>query len=175
MKVNPTRIVVSVVVAVFCLLAQVGCAAVDMGAEHVAPAPESVTGKTLQFFCEKEAVAGAMPTRDENTYMFLPPGGEGGYVVTWHKKNEETSMSATPEGEKILTAATYTRTGKNTATVVYTFEFSHGEGNISRWYTRTFELIFTSPTGGKATCTVTGKPTTIWAEKITYTGSFSLE
>ena len=113
MKVNPTRIVVSVVVAVFCLLAQVGCAAVDMGAEHVAPAPESVAGKTLQFFCEKEAVAGAMPTRDENTYMFLTPGGEGGYVVTWHKKNEETSMSATPEGEKILTAATYTRTGKN--------------------------------------------------------------
>lgn len=175
MEVNPTRIVESVMLTVFCCLKQVGYAAVDMWAEHAVLAPESVAGKTLQFFCEKEAVTGAMPARDENTYMFLTPGGEEGYVVTWHKGNDESSMSVSSDGDKVSTTSTFTRTGKNAATVVYSFDFSHGEGNVSRWYTRTFELIFTSPTGGKATCTVTGKPTTIWAEKITYTGSFSLE
>jgi hypothetical protein len=114
--------------------------------------------------------------RDENTYAFLQPDGEAAYVVSWASQNHEEGItSSSDDGSRTRIAATYNRTGKNTATVTYSFEFSHAGGNVSHWYTRTFELIFTSPTGGKATCTVTGKPTTIWADKIIYTGSFSLE
>jgi len=43
------------------------------------------------------------------------------------------------------------------------------------WYKRSYKLIFTSPTEGKATCTVTGKPTTIGAQSIHYKGTFTLK
>lgn len=139
-------------------------------------APEQVGGKTLTFRCEKEEAVNPDSYRDENTYAFLAPGGEGSYVVSWASRNNESCKTQSPDDDSSTSiTTTYKRTGKNTATVTYSFEFSHGGGNVSQWYTRTYELRFTSPTGGTATCTVTGKPTTIWADKIIYTGTFSLE
>ncbi len=139
-------------------------------------APEKVAGKTLTFYCYEEDVINPDSTRDENTYAFLQPNGEAAYVVSWQGSNNESSGTHDEESESHTSiASAYKRTGKNTATVTYDFSFSNGGGNTAHWYTRTYELIFTSPTEGKATCTVTGKPTTIWADKIIYTGSFSLE
>jgi hypothetical protein len=158
----------------FSLAAAAGDAAAMQALDSLAP--EQVGGKTLTFNCEKEEVVNADSYRDENTYAFLKPDGDAAYVVSWASQNHEEGItSLSDDGSRTRIAATYNRTGKNTATVTYSFEFSHAGGNVSHWYTRTFELIFTSPTGGKATCTVTGKPTTIWADKIIYTGSFSLE
>ena len=139
-------------------------------------APEKVAGKTLTFYCYEEDVINPDSTRDENTYAFLQPNGEAAYVVSWQGSNNESAGTHDEESESHTSiASAYKRTGKNTATVTYDFSFSHGGGNTAQWYTRTYELIFTSPTEGKATCTVTGKPTTIWADKIIYTGSFCLE
>lgn len=158
----------------FSLAAAAGDAAAMKALDSLAP--EQVGGKTLTFHCEKEETENADSHRDENTYAFLKPDGEAAYVVSWASRNNESgNTSSTDDGSSSKIATTYKRTGKNSATVTYSFEFSHEGGNISHWYTRTYELIFTSPTGGKATCTVTGKPTTIWADKIIYTGSFSLE
>ena len=158
----------------FSLAAAAGDAAAMKALDTLAP--EQVGGKTLTFHCEKEETENADSHRDENTYAFLNPDGDAAYVVSWASRNTERGKtSSTADGSSCKIATTYNRTGKNTATVTYSFEFSHEGGNISHWYTRTYELIFTSPTGGKATCTVTGKPTTIWADKIIYTGSFSLE
>ena len=138
-------------------------------------APEKVAGKTLEFFCDKEQVIKPAP-RDENTYMFLSPESEAGYVVTWDKANKEMNRTeSTDDGSYTKIATTYQRLNKNTARVTYSFEFTHDGGNISNWYVRTYELTFTAPTSGKATCTVTGKPTTIWADKIIYTGYFNLK
>lgn len=137
-------------------------------------APEQVAGKMLTFHCEKEEPVNADSFRDESTYAFLKPNDEAAYVVSWGQQNTEVNRTSDNDSRTEV-ANDYKRTGKNSATVTYSFHFSHGGGNVSNWYTRTFELIFTSPTGGKATCTVTGKPTTIWAEKIIYTGSFTLE
>lgn len=137
-------------------------------------APEQVGGKTLTFHCEKEELVNADSYRDENTYAFLKPNDEAAYVVAWAQNNTEANKTSDNDSSTEI-AIDYKRTGKNSATVTYSFSFTHGGGNISNWYTRTYELIFTSPTGGKATCTVTGKPTTIWADRIIYTGSFSLE
>lgn len=140
------------------------------------PAPELVGGKTLTFHCEKEELVNPDSYRDENTYAYLTPGGESTYVVTWASRNDEEGVTSAPDDESSTRIATsYRRTGRNTATVTYSFEFSHGGGNVSSWYTRTYHLYFTSPTGGTATCTVTGKPSTIQADKIIYTGTFSLE
>lgn len=158
----------------FSLAAAAGDAAAMKALDSLAP--EQVGGKTLTFHCEKEETVNADSHRDENTYAFLKPDGEAAYVVSWASRNNESgNTSSTDDGSSCKIATTYKRTGKNTATVTYSFEFSHEGGNVSHWYTRTYELLFTSPTGGKATCTVTGKPTTIWADKIIYTGSFSLE
>ena len=158
----------------FSLAAAAGDAAAMQALDSLAP--EQVGGKTLTFNCEKEEVVNADSYRDENTYAFLKPDGDAAYVVAWANQNNESSRTqSSDDSSSSAIAMSYERTGKNTATVTYSFEFSHEGGNVSHWYTRTFELIFTSPTGGKATCTVTGKPTTIWADKIIYTGSFSLE
>ena len=158
----------------FSLAAAAGDAAAMKALDSLAP--EQVGGKTLTFNCEKEEVVNADSYRDENTYAFLKPDGDAAYVVAWANQNNESSRTqSSDDSSSSAIAMSYERTGKNTATVTYSFEFSHAGGNVSHWYTRTFELIFTSPTGGKATCTVTGKPTTIWADKIIYTGSFSLE
>lgn len=158
----------------FSLAAAAGDAAAMKALDSLAP--EQVGGKTLTFNCEKEEVVNADSYRDENTYAFLKPNGDASYIVVWASQNNENSRTQSSDDDSSTAIAmTYERTGKNTATVTYSFEFSHDGGNISCWYTRTYELLFTSPTGGKATCTVTGKPTTIWADKIIYTGSFSLE
>lgn len=137
-------------------------------------APEQVAGKMLTFHCEKEEPVNADSFRDESTYAFLKPNDEAAYVVSWGQQNTEVNRTSDNDSRTEV-ANDYKRTGKNSATVTYSFHVSHGDGNVSNWYTRTYELIFTSPTGGKATCTVTGKPTTIRAEKIIYTGSFTLE
>ena len=126
--------------------------------------PKQVAGKTLTFSCDTEQVINPLAPRNENTYAFLKPGSEVGYIVSWQRGNNETVDSS----HSTVTIA-YKRANKNTAIVTYT------NSSSAAWYTRTYELIFTSPTGGKATCTVTGKSTTIWADKLIYTGSFSLE
>ena len=157
----------------FSLAAAAGDAAALKALDNLTP--ENVAGKTLEFFCDSEQVINPS-TRDENTYAFLTPESDAGYVVTWDKRNNETNSTGNAEdGSYTKIATTYKRTGKNTASVTYSFEFMHDGGNISNWYVRSYELIFTSPTGGKATCTVTGKPSTVWADKIIYTGYFKLK
>ena len=126
--------------------------------------PEQVAGKTLTFSCDTEQVINPLAPRNKNTYSFLKPGSEVGYIVSWQRGNNETVDSS----HSTVTIA-YKRVNKNTAIVTYT------NSSSAAWYTRTYELIFTSPTGGKATCTVTGTPSTIQAEQIIYIGSFTLE
>ena len=126
--------------------------------------PEQVAGKTLTFSCDTEQVINPLAPRNKNTYSFLKPGSEVGYIVSWQRGNNETVDSS----HSTVTIA-YKRANKNTAIVTYT------NGSSAAWHTRTYELIFTSPTGGKATCTVTGTPSTIQAEQIIYIGSFTLE
>lgn len=126
--------------------------------------PKQVAGKTLTFSCDTEQVINPLAPRNENTYAFLKPGSEVGYIVSWQRGNNETVDSS----QSTVTIA-YKRVNKNTAIVTYT------NSSSAAWYTRTYELIFTSPTGGKATCTVTGTPSTIQAEQIIYIGSFTLE
>ena len=139
-------------------------------------APEQAGGKTLTFHCEQDESVNPNPNRDENAYVFLKPNDEAGYVVSWKEKNNETTGQHSSDDDSTTeVSVSYKYTGKNSATVIYSFSFSHGGGNVSNWYVRTFELIFTSPTGGKATCTVTGHPTTIQADKLIYKGSFCLE
>ena len=139
-------------------------------------APEQAGGKTLTFHCEQEESVNPNPNRDENAYVFLKPNDETGYVVSWKEKNNETTGQHSSDDDSTTeVSVSYKYTGKNSATATYSFSFSHGGGNVSNWYVRTFELIFTSPTGGKATCTVTGNPTTIQADKLIYKGSFCLE
>ena len=158
----------------FSLAAAAGDAAAMNALDNLAP--EQVGGKTLTFHCEKEETVNPHAYRDENTYAFLKPDEDAGYVVAWNRNNNEENANCSPDGDgRTEIKAEYKRTGKNSATVTYSFNFSHGGGNVSHWYTRSYELLFTSPTGGKATCTVTGKSTTIWADKLIYTGSFSLE
>lgn len=158
----------------FSLAAAAGDAAAMKALDDLAP--EKVGGKSLSFRCVSEKAENPQPTRDENAYAFLTPGGDARYVVTWQLSNNETGGTTSQDGEDYTkTSTTYRKTSKNAATVTYSFESAHGGGNTSQWYTRTFELTFTSPTNGYATCTVTGKPSTIQADKIIYTGTFTLE
>lgn len=135
-------------------------------------APESVAGMSLSFRCSSEQVVQAVGTREEEMYQFLTPGSEEAYTVAWQGGNQG-EKTENEDGCCTEISWSYTRTSKNTARVTYSFSFSHGS-YPDMWYERSFDLTFSSPTGGTATCTVTGKPTTIWAEKIIYTGSFSL-
>lgn len=135
-------------------------------------APENVAGMSLSFRCSSEQVVQAVGTREEEMYQFLTPGSEEAYTVAWQGGNQG-EKTENEDGCCTEISWSYTRTSKNTARVTYSFSFSHGS-YPDMWYERSFDLTFSSPTGGTATCTVTGKPTTIWAEKIIYTGSFSL-
>lgn len=128
-------------------------------------APENARRKTFCFRCEAQEVIRPTEIRNAETYDFLQPDSDRNtYEISWRKRNAETV-----ETETACISSVYEKTGRDTATI--THEYNSAES----WYTRTFELQFTSPTSGSATCTVTGQPTTIWAEKIIYTGSFTLE
>lgn len=127
-------------------------------------APVNAGGKTFIFSCDYEEIVAPMEIRRDDTYDFLQPGDNDSYIVTWEKSNSETKENPTE-----CIAATYMHTGTDAATITYEFN------SMESWYTRTFELQFTSPTSGNATCIVTGQPTAIWAEKIIYTGKFRLE
>ena len=159
----------------FSLAAAAGDEAALQALDDLAPA--QVAGKSLFFFCEREQVETPAASRDERTYHFLRPGKDGHreYEVKWLLGNQESGTIAAAEGGSyIKTSTIYLKTNKNTATVIYTFEASLGSNTAVRRYTQTYELIFTDATGGYATCTVTGAPTTIWASKIIYSGYFTL-
>ncbi len=136
-------------------------------------APESVAGLQLSFSCASEQVVDSFGAREEDAYHFLTPGSDDAYTVEWERSNNGTK-SGNEDGARREFSWSYTRTSKNTARVTYSFSCSR-RGNTVSWYERSFDLIFSSPTEGNATCTVTGRPTTIWADKIIYTGFFSLK
>lgn len=159
----------------FSLAAAAGDKAALQALDDLAPA--QVAGKTLYFFCEREQVENPASTRDKNTYHFLTPDKQGAreYKVKWLLANHESGTIAAAEGGSYINTSTlYLKTNKNTATVIYTFEFSGGSHAAVRRYTQTYKLTFTNATGGYATCIVTGAPTTIWASKIIYSGYFTL-
>lgn len=136
-------------------------------------APEQVAGKTLYFFIEEKEIKNPPPSEYQNTHVFLSDGTRC-LERTWQTGNTESGNIQSAEGKGyIKTSTVYRKTDKNRATVIYTFESSRGDGSTKR-YTQTFKLVFTSPTLGYATCTITGAPTTIWASEIICKGHFSL-
>lgn len=137
-------------------------------------APQKAAGKEFLFGCDSVRIEGALPQPEK--YSFLSPEDKDVcYIAQWTQgSNTFRADHMDARGEGFCTVSTYTPTGKNTATVV-TEHRSHYSDVGSSHYRREYKLIFTSPTGGKATCTVTGKPETIGAKAIYYTGTFSLK
>lgn len=137
-------------------------------------APESANGKEFRFCCTGVRIEGALPY-PERYGILSPEDKDVYYVAQWNQGgNTQSHHNVDDEGEGFQTVHTYERTGKNTATVVTEYH-SYSIDVGSAHYHREYKLIFTSPTGGKATCVVTGDSETIGAKSIRYTGTFTLE
>lgn len=137
-------------------------------------APEQVGGMVFQFRCEESRVEAPLPHPEQ--YSILDPEDSGVYYLAqWPEDSNKFESDSRIDGiNGVRLSNTYQKINKNTATVVTEFEsVSSDSGN--GWYKRSYKLIFTSPTEGKATCTVTGKPTTIGAQSIHYKGTFTLK
>jgi|GEM_PF-1965594 len=137
-------------------------------------APEQVGGKVFQFSCNESRVEAPLPNPEQ--YNILDPEDRGVYYLAQWPSGSNTYVSDTRVngGSGVFLSNTYRKINKYTATVVTEFEsVSADSGN--GWYKRSYKLIFTSPTEGKASCTVTGKPTTIGAQSIHYKGAFTLK
>jgi len=137
-------------------------------------APEQVGGMVFQFRCEESRVEAPLPHPEQ--YNILDPEDSGVYYLAqWPEDSNKFESDSRIDGiNGVRLSNTYQKINKNTATVVTEFEsVSSDSGN--GWYKRSYKLIFTSPTEGKATCTVTGKPTTIGAQSIHYKGTFTLK
>ena len=151
-------------------------AAGDEAAAKLVPdmAPEQAGGKVFQFRCEESRVEAPLPNPEQ--YNILDPEDSGVYYLAqWPNGSNKFESDSRIDGVNgVRLSNTYQKINKNTATVVTEFEsVSSDSGN--GWYKRSYKLIFTSPTEGKASCTVTGKPTTIGAQSIHYEGTFTLK
>lgn len=137
-------------------------------------APESANGKEFRFGCTEVRIEGALPY-PERYGILSPEDKDVYYVAQWVQgDNTQSYNNVDDNGEGLQTVSTYKRTGKNTATVVTEYHSYYSDIGAAHYH-REYKLIFTSPTGGKATCTVTGDPETIGAKSIRYTGTFTLE
>ncbi|MBQ7024846.1 MAG: hypothetical protein IJN29_14805 [Akkermansia sp.] len=151
-------------------------AAGDEAAAKLVPdmAPEQAGGMVFQFRCEESRVEAPLPNPEQ--YNILDPEDSGVYYLAqWPEGSNKFESDSRIDGVNgVRLSNTYQKINKNTATVVTEFEsVSSDSGN--GWYKRSYKLIFTSPTEGKASCTVTGKPTTIGARSIHYEGTFTLK
>ena len=137
-------------------------------------APEQVGGMVFQFRCEESRVEAPLPHPEQ--YNILDPEDSGVYYLAqWPEDSNKFESDSRIDGiNGVRLSNTYQKINKNTATVVTEFESVSSDSGNDR-YKRSYKLIFTSPTEGKATCTVTGKPTTIGAQSIHYKGTFTLK
>lgn len=136
-------------------------------------APEHVVGKTINFFIDEKEIENPPPSEYQSTHVFLSEGTKCIERTWWTGNNESGNICSADGKGYIKTSTVYRKTDKNTATVIYSFESSRGDEQVKR-YTQTFKLVFTAPTLGFYTCTITGAPTTIWASQIICKGHFSL-
>ena len=105
------------------------------------------------------------------TFTFTPTQGGPATYTTWQSMNEETEGAVKEDEDWSIIKTTYTRTGPNTATVTRQAEWSPGGHYAAGWTNYEFELKFTSPTQGTATCTEKTK----FSEPTTTTGTFTLK
>lgn len=104
-------------------------------------------------------------------FTFHPAGGGPAIYSSWQGMNEETEGGVKEDEDWSIIKTSYTRTGPDTATVKRHSEWSPGGLYADGWVTYTFELKFTSPTQGTATCTTEKKN----AKATVSTGTFTLK
>lgn len=104
-------------------------------------------------------------------FTFRPAQGGPAIYASWKNMNEETEGGVKEDEDWSIIKITYTRTGPDTATVKRHSEWSPGGLYADGWTTYSFELKFTSPTQGTATCTTEKKN----AQATTSTGTFTLK
>lgn len=133
--------------------------------------------KELKNIPNKEAIRNlinwyiAPSTVAGKTFTFHPKHGGAATYVSWQGMNKETEGAVKEDEDWSIIKTTYTRTGPNTATVTRQAEWSPGGHYAAGWTNYEFELKFTSPTQGTATCTEKTK----FSEPTTTTGTFTLK
>lgn len=125
---------------------------------------EEVIRNLINWYIAPSAVAG-------KTFTFRPKQGGAATYVSWQGMNEETEGTVKEDEDWRIIKSCYTRTGPDSATVTRHAEWSPGGHYADGWTTYEFDLKFTSPTGGTATCTVETKQT----EPTTTSGTFTLK
>lgn len=136
-------------------------------------APEQVAGMEFRFKCTEANIIKPQPNPEK--YSILNPEDKDiYYVMQWSQGSNKHVNDYFSQGQGFRSSNTYKKINKNTATAEHEYEASYSDAGSS-WYKRSYTLIFTSPTEGKATCTVTGTPTTIGAQAIHYSGTFTLK
>ena len=85
--------------------------------------------------------------------------------------NTEAEGAITPKKDWCVIVLKYNRTGNNTAKIVRKAEWAPGGYKATGWAKREFDLRFTSPEEGTATCTDSTKNDAT----STYNGTFTLK
>jgi len=125
---------------------------------------EAAIRNMLKWYVAPAQVAG-------KKFTYHPANGGPALHASWQGMNEETEGSVKEDEDWSIIKTTYTRTGPNTATVTRQAEWSPGGHYAAGWNNYEFELKFTSPTQGTATCTEKTK----FSEPTTTTGTFTLK
>lgn len=125
---------------------------------------EEAIRNLINSYIAPSAVAG-------KTFTFHPKHGGAATYVSWQGMNEETEGTVKEDEDWRIIKSCYTRTGPDSATVTRHAEWSPGGHYADGWSTYEFQLKFTTPTGGTATCTIQTKQT----EPTTISGTFTLK
>lgn len=125
---------------------------------------EEAIRNMLKWYVAPAQVAGKKLT-------YHPAKGGSALYASWQGMNEETEGTVKEDEDWSIIKTTYTRTGPNSARVTRQAEWSPGGHYAAGWTNYEFELKFTSPTQGTATCTEKTK----FSEPATTTGTFTLK
>lgn len=137
--------------------------------ELPADAPNAATIRSLPF--ERTPVTIAPADVAGKTFTFSAPGLELPFKYQWTKMNTEAEGAITPKKDWCVIVLQYNRTGNNTAKIVRQSEWAPGGYSATGWAKREFDLRFTSPEEGTATCTDSAKND----DTSTYNGTFTLK
>lgn len=105
----------------------------------------------------------------KRTFTYSSESLDEPIVVSWKKSDVEDEGKVTPDKDWLITHVEYSRTGQATATVQRRTEWAPGGTYAAGWRDMVFELKFTSPKGGTATCTETDKTGTENVTEGTFT------
>lgn len=125
---------------------------------------EEAIRNLINWYIAPSAVAG-------KTFTFHPKQGGPATYISWQGMNEETEGAVKENEDWRIIKSSYTRTGPDSATVTRHSEWSPGGHYADGWTHYEFNLNFTSPTQGTATCTTETK----YTAPTTTTGTFTLK